>query len=91
MTESGERERADEVEHLVRQCVRGRYTVREAIQAAFEAGRGQEADKLADLINCWDVFYTFLPDGEYRGLAQMRAAANQHRVPAPPDSGDATK
>lgn len=53
---------------------------------AAERAQGTSEDErdgiIADLINCWDVFYTFLPDGEYRGLAQMRAACNQHRARA---------
>lgn len=36
-------------------------------------------EALTDLFACWDVFYKHLPDGEYQGLAQIRAAVNQHR------------
>jgi hypothetical protein len=34
---------------------------------------------LKDLVHCWDVFYSHLPDGEYRGLGGLRAAFREHR------------
>lgn len=88
MTESGERERADEVEHLVRQCVRGRYTVREAIQAAFEAGRGQASEDLQGLL---DMASLMLASDESTCMCSPRGKCMAHsyldkiraKLPAP--------
>jgi hypothetical protein len=60
----------------------------EAGRRSLEQERDELRERLDDLIACWDVFYKFLPDGEYQGIGQMRAAANQHRAAPPVHKGD---
>lgn len=94
MTESGERA---EINNLISKCLLGHATVRETVQAAFEAGRGGQSEAQKFLIKA----VTRYANGYMQDEAHEREVCisdDQHeaakdvfealKMPAPPDSGD---
>jgi hypothetical protein len=62
----------------------------EPILAELQRAQGREllymAESVSRLIHAWDLFHSHLPDGEYKGLGEMRMAityAKKHLLSAP--------